>query len=116
MIWFVLWVAFSILAAIVAANKGRSTIGFFLLSFFLSPLVGLIAAFVVSENTDATERNQIASGAMRKCPYCAEMIRSEATACRYCGRDLAPSTPGVLTDDMMEKLAQRIEQNKQAKP
>jgi hypothetical protein len=31
------------------------------------------------------------SAASRKCPHCVELIKAEAKACRFCGRDLEPA-------------------------
>jgi len=37
------------------------------------------------------KRQSVSDIATRKCPYCAEMIRAEATVCRYCHKDLLPA-------------------------
>lgn len=94
MIIFLAWVACGILAAVVAANKGRSGFGWFLLGFLLGPFA-LILALVISKNQAAVEQQAVESGEMRKCPFCAELIRAEAVKCRFCGSEVpaAPITP-----------------------
>lgn len=44
---FIFWIFFCALVAVYAGTKGRSGIGFFLLSLFLSPLIGYIIAAIM---------------------------------------------------------------------
>jgi len=72
--WFIIYLVLCLLVGKLAANRGHSAVGAFLLALFLSPLVGLIAAFVFT-------------GDVKKCPRCAEMVKGEALVCKHCGAE-----------------------------
>ena len=80
---FVFWFLFSLLAAYVAGNKGRSAFGFFLLSLILSPLIGLIFAVLCS---DLNYKQRVTPDTHERCPDCAELILKEAMVCKHCGK------------------------------
>ena len=82
----------------VAENKGRSSGEGFLLGFLLS-IVGVIIEAVLPKADARTvsglhldKKNK----ELRKCPFCAEMVLSEAVVCRYCSRNLPERDKGPI--------------------
>ncbi len=85
---FILWFSLSLFAASIANKKGRSGNAFFFLAFFLSPVVGIIAALAADSSPEGIERNELLKGLSRKCPFCAELVKKDAAICKHCGKDL----------------------------
>ena len=83
------WILCSILAGLIARKKGRSFGVFFLASIFLSPLIGVIAAFGARSEVAEIESDKIYAGELKRCPHCDEAIRHDAVKCRHCGSDLS---------------------------
>ena len=84
----IIWLVFSGLVGVVANNKGHSAILYAALAMVASPLIGILVVLALKPNVKAVEQAKIEGGENKKCPYCAEIIKAEASVCRFCGRDL----------------------------
>ncbi len=103
-IWLVIWILSIVIATRVAANRGNSEGWAFFWAVLFGPL-GVVIALVLPRNERKLEDEALSSGEYKKCPHCAEIIKSEALVCRYCGRELTmpdvtqPHTGSVFKSD-----------------
>jgi len=71
-------IIFGVVSALVARTRGRSVLGWFLAGLILGPF-GLIVVALPPRPKE---------GEFVRCPACCEVVRAEATLCRFCGSHL----------------------------
>jgi hypothetical protein len=82
-----IWILCGICSVPIARSRGRRTPGWGIVGFLLGP-IGVALAYMMPPVQEELELDALASGEMKKCPECAELVRREATKCRFCGAEL----------------------------
>jgi len=101
-IGLIVWLVLCGAAAAYASNKGRSGVGIFFLSLFLSPLVGFVVALTMEPN----QEKLAAAKGMKKCPECAQFVQADARTCPFCSKAITTQTAfstGEFSPDALSK-------------
>jgi uncharacterized paraquat-inducible protein A len=94
------WVGFALVVAFLASSRGRSSVGWFLLSLVISPLLaGLLVLALGRAGPHKPLMDQLFEPAQAqevRCTECREVVRHDARRCKHCGATLVPqvSPPG----------------------
>lgn len=85
--FFLIAAVLGVIPALIAKSKGHSFFAWWIYGTLLF-IIALVHSLVIRKDAEAEEKNLIAFEGMKKCPFCAELIKSEAIKCKHCGSDL----------------------------
>ena len=86
LIFYIVWFASIFIGAYIGGKKGKKKKAWLLTGFL--GVIGLIIVIFMKPSEEAEEKAKIASGNMKKCPHCAELIQSEAKICKHCNKSV----------------------------
>ncbi|HDT2125383.1 TPA: zinc ribbon domain-containing protein [Enterobacter roggenkampii] len=101
-------IVIGLIPALIAKSKGRSFFAWWVYGALLF-IIAFVHSLVIKKDVAAEEKDLIENDGMKKCPFCAELIKSEAIKCKHCGSDLAVDSPPVKTDEeYLEEARQKV--------
>lgn len=106
-----LWVLFALGVGMLAKQRGRSPVAWFLISVVASPLLGLAVVMMVKDLALADALDTVTQDIELthvKCSHCAEYVLPEATVCPYCRNNIKPQ-PDFVKQRIAEKMAETEE-------
>ena len=83
LVFIFLWAVFSAFVAMIANARGRNQLGWFAISFLLSPLIGFIAVVLMPNLKDTAP-----AAPLPPCPRCQTPRIKGQRHCPGCGLDL----------------------------
>lgn len=107
--WLVVWIGLAVLIGYYYKQKGLSSVLGFLVSLFASPFIAFIVGVLLSPESRAF-------GKLKKCPQCAEFVKSGAKICRFCNyefKEEEKKPEKVMTEE--EWLEQEIRKKREKK-
>lgn len=85
--WVLAWFFLSIAVGLLAGQRGRGSGTWCVLSWIISPLLGLI---LLLSSSDLSKEKPPSALTHRKCPSCAEWVLPAALKCKHCGSVIDP--------------------------
>lgn len=110
------WLLLCFLVSFYASKKGHNAKVLFIVSLFLSPIVGFFITLFREINREALESKCITKSDKNKCSHCAdliqdcaELIKDRYIICKHCGQDV--STLNVKVEFKKQDLEEAVEKN-----
>lgn len=101
-----IWLGLAFLVGQLATTRNRSRLGWVIRAILVSPMVALIFLYATpkrelqaSEGSPSGSFFILKGEEMVKCPFCAELIKSEAKVCRHCSREVESAIAAVRAQD-----------------
>lgn len=88
--WLFVWFVCAVVAGIVAASRGRTGFGWFLLGCMFGIFALILVALLPSRASASADEPTPVTHV--RCPDCRELVRNEARKCKHCGASLVPQS------------------------